>query len=321
MKAIRVHTFGAPDVLKLEEVPDVFPSAGQVLIRVHAAGVSPLDTYVREQSHGVPTPALPYIPGFEAAGTIAAVGEGVTQFKTGDRVYTNVFLGAYAEFLVQDATAVYPLPDNISFAQGAAVSSSYFTAYYALFNSAKATPGSTVFVHGASGAVGIAAVQMARAAGMTVVGSAGSTEGMQLVKQEGADLVVNHREADYLQKAIDFTGGKGFDVILEMNATQKLAEDVNLIAPFSRIIIIGGTNGAVTFDPGQLLWKGASIIGLYIGLASPEETLEIHRALYRGLADKTLRPQVAQQFTFTDAPLAHETVRTASSAGKITLAF
>jgi NADPH2:quinone reductase len=321
MKVIRVHEFGSPDVLKLEEVPDLTPAAGQVMIQVHAAGVSPLDTYVREQSHGAPTPPLPYIPGFEAAGTILAIGEGVTRFKVGDRVYTNVFMGAYAELLVQDATAVYPLPDNISFAQGTAVVNSYPTAHYALFNLAKATPGSTIFVHGASGAVGLAAVQIARAAGMTVVGSAGSVEGMQLVEKEGAHLAVNHREPDYLQKAIAFTEGKGFDVILEMNATKKLADDISLIAPFSRIIVIGGTDGAVTFDPTPLLWKGASIIGLYIGLASPEETIEIHKAVYTGLANGTLRPQVGREFALGDAPLAHETVRTASSAGKVALVF
>jgi NADPH:quinone reductase len=321
MKAIQVNQFGTPDVLVLAELPDPTPGAGQVAIRVHAAGVSPLDTYVREQSHGAPTPPLPYIPGFEAAGTIAAIGEGVTQFKVGDRVYTNVFMGAYAELLCQDAALVYPLPDSISFAQGTAAVNSYPTAQYALFNLAKATAGSTVFVHGASGAVGLAAVQIAHAAGMKVVGSAGSAEGMQLVEKEGAHLAVNHREADYLQKAIAFTEGKGFDVILEMNATKKLADDIGLIAPFSHIIVIGGTDGSVTFDPTPLLWKGASIIGLYIGLASPTETAEIHQAVYTGLATGTLRPQVAQEFALVDAPQAHETVRTASSAGKVALVF
>jgi NADPH:quinone reductase len=321
MKAIQVQQFGTPDVLVLGELPDPIPTVGQVLIRVHAAGVSPLDTYVREQSHGAPTPALPYIPGFEAAGTIVAIGEGVTQFQVGDRVYTNVFMGAYAELLLQDVNAVFPLPANISFAQGTAAVNSYPTAHYALFNLAKATPESTVFVHGASGAVGLAAVQIARAAGMKVVGSVGSSEGMALVEQEGADLAVNHREPNYLQTAIAFTEGKGFDVILEMNATRKLADDINSMATFCRIIVIGGTDGAVTFDPTPLLWKGASIIGLYIGLASPEEITEIHKAIYTGLKNSSLRPQVAREFALGDAPLAHETVRTASSAGKIALVF
>ncbi|BAU09551.1 oxidoreductase, zinc-binding dehydrogenase family [Leptolyngbya sp. NIES-3755] len=321
MKAIQVKQFGTPDVLKLVELSDPTPAPGQVVIRVHAAGVSPLDTYVREQSHGAPTPSLPYIPGFEAAGTIASVGEDVTRYKVGDRVYTNVFMGAYAELLVQDAIAVYPLPDQVSFAQGTAAVNSYPTAHYALFNLAKATPDSTVFVHGASGAVGLAAVQIAQAAGMKVVGSAGSTQGMQLVEQEGAMLAVNHREPNYLEKAVEFTNSKGFDVILEMNATQKLADDVGLVAPFGRIIVIGGTDGAVTFDPTPILWKGASIIGLYIGLASPEEQAEIHAAIYAGLENGSLRPQVAEEFSIDQSSLAHETVRTAQSAGKIAIVF
>lgn len=321
MKAIQVHQFGTPDVLTVAELPDPTLAAGQVVIHAYPAGVSPLDTYVREQSHGAPTPPLPYIPGFEAAGTIAAVGEGVTQFRQGDRVYINTFLGAYAEFILQDAAAVYPLPNPISFAQGTVVANSYPTAYYALFNIAKATAGAMVFVHGASGAVGSAAVQIARAAGMTVVGSAGSAKGLKMVEEQGAHLTVNHREPDYLQKALAFTNGKGFDVILEMNATKKLADDVMLVAPFGRVIVIGGTDGVVTFDPTSILWKGASIIGLYIGLASSQELAEIHAALYTQLEQGELLPQVAQELLLTDAPLAHEMVRTASSFGKIVLTF
>ncbi len=322
MKAIQVSQFGTPDVLRLEEIPAPIPAAGQVLIRVHAAGVSPLDTYVREQSHGAaPTPPLPYIPGFEAAGEIAGVGEGVTKLKTGDKVYANTFLGAYAELIVLDATAVYPLPNCTTFAQGTALSSSYPTAYYALFNLAKAKPGDRVFIHGASGAVGSAAVQWARAYGMTVVGTAGSQQGLELVEKEGAHFAVNHRESDYLEKALSFTDGKGFDLILEMNATKKLADDVNLIAPFARIIIIGGTDGPINLDPTPILWKGASIIGLYIGLATPQELQQIHAAIYAGLENGTLRPAVAQEFPLVDAASSHETVRQTSSSGKIVLTF
>ncbi len=321
MRAVQVHQFGTPEVLKVEEIPAPTPNPGQVLIRVHAAGVSPLDTYVREQSHGAPTPFLAYIPGFEAAGVIEVVGEGVTKFKTGDRVYVNTFLGAYAEFIVHDAESVYPLPSNTSFAQATAAVNSYPTAYYALFNLAKAKPGETVFVHGASGAVGSAAVQIARAYGLKVVGSAGSQQGLELIEKEGAHFTVNHREPGYLDKALEFTDGKGFDVILEMNATKKLADDVNLIAPFARIIIIGGTDGAVNLDPTPLLWKGASIIGLYIGLATPQESARIHAAIYAGLENGTLRPAVAQEFALSEVAKSHETVRLANSSGKVVLKF
>jgi NADPH:quinone reductase len=321
VKAIQVKEFGKPNVLQVVELTDPSPEAGQVLIRVHAAGVSPLDTYVREQSHGAPTPPLPYIPGFECAGEVIAIAPDVTKFKVGDRVYANPFLGAYSELLVQDAHAIFLMPDAISSEQGTVVANSYPTAYYALFNLAKAKAGETVFVHGASGAAGSAAVQIARAAGMRVVGSAGSAQGLTMIEQEGVHLAVNHREPDYLEKAMAFTEGKGFDVILEMNATQKLADDVNLVGTFGRIIVIGGTNGSLSFDPTPLLWKGASVIGLYMGLASSEETQQIHAAIYQGLDRGELRPQVSQSFSLADVAKAHEAVHQSSSAGKIVLMF
>lgn len=145
-------------------------------------------------------------------------------------------------------------------------------------------------------------------------------EGIRANK-EGAKYALNHRSPNYLQQAIEITNGRGFDVILEMNATKKLADDVNLIAPFGRIIVIGGTEGPVTFDPTPILWKGASIIGLYIGLATPEEVTEIHKQIYTGLQNNTLRPVVAQEFALADVAEAHEAVRQSSSSGKIVLTF
>lgn len=321
MKAVQVNEFGTPEVLKINELPEPIPGKGDVLIRVHAAGVSPLDTYIREQSHGAPTPSLPYIPGFEATGEIASIGEDVTKFKIGDRVYVNTFLGAYSELLVHDAASVYPLPDSVSFTQGTAVVNSYPTAYYPLFNLAHAQTGNKLFVHGASGAVGTAAVQLARAAGMTVVGTAGSDRGLELVRHQGAHHVLNHRESNYLQQALELTDEKGYDVILEMNASKKLADDVGLVGTFGRIIVIGGTDAPVTFDPTPILWKGASIIGLYIGLTTPEESAQIHSALYSQLQNNTLRPIVGQEFACADVAKAHEAVHQSSSAGKIVLTF
>lgn len=321
MKAVQVREFGTADVLKISELPDPIPGNGEVLIRVRAAGVSPLDTYVREQSHGAPTPNLPYIPGFEAAGEIAAIGEGVKNFKVGDRVYVNTFLGAYSELIVQHENSVYPLADSVCFSQGTLVANSYPTAYYALFDLARGKAGDLVFIHGASGAVGTAAVQLAKAAGMTVVGTAGSDRGLELIQQEGAHHALNHREPNYLQQALELTEGKGYDVILEMNASKKLADDVALVGTFGRIIVIGGTDAAVTFDPTPILWKGASIIGLYIGLTTPEESAQIHNALYTQLQNNALRPIVGQEFALTDVAKAHEAVHQSSSAGKIVLIF
>src|SRR5437773_1389936 len=183
MKAIRVTQFGGPEVLKLETVPDPKPAKGQVLVRVHAAGVNPVDTYIRSGSYT--NLSLPYTPGKDAAGIIEAKGDATDQFPLGDRVYTSGSItGTYAELTLCDAADVHPLPKQISFAQGAALGVPYATAYRALFHRAEARAGETVLIHGASGGVGLAAVQFARSAGLTVIGTAGSDGGSKLVTEQ-----------------------------------------------------------------------------------------------------------------------------------------
>src|SRR5713101_8823490 len=167
MKAILVHEFGGPEVLKLVEVPTPRPAAGQVLVRIHAAGVNPYDTYMRNGVYPV-KPPLPYTPGSDAAGTVEAVGEGVNKVKPGDRVYTaKTLTGAYAEYALTLESQVHPLPAKINYAQGAGIWVPYGTAYHALNQRTKARAAETLLVHGASGGVGLAAVQIARAIGLT----------------------------------------------------------------------------------------------------------------------------------------------------------
>src|SRR5437762_2109473 len=182
MKAIRVHQTGGPEVLKVEEVPDPRPGPGQVLVSGQAVGVNPVDTYVRSGRYG--QKVFPYTPGADAAGVVEAVGDGVRRYRTGDRVYVaGTVTGAYAEKVLSNESQVHPLPTHVSFAQGAAMGVPYATAYRALMNRAKPRQGETVLVHGASGGVGTAAVQIARGAnlGLTVVGSAGTEAGRKLV--------------------------------------------------------------------------------------------------------------------------------------------
>jgi NADPH2:quinone reductase len=186
MKAIRVHEFGGPEVLKLEEVARPKPSAGEVLVRIHAAGVNPYDTYMRAGTYAL-KPTLPYTPGSDGAGVVEAVGEGVKKVKQGDRVYTaRTLTGAYAEYALALEEQVHPLPAKIDFKQGAGIWVPYGTEYHALYHSAKAHASETVLVHGASGGVGIAALQIARAMGMKVLGTAGTPKGLELAKREGA---------------------------------------------------------------------------------------------------------------------------------------
>ena len=182
MKAIRVHEFGGPEVLKLENVPDLKPGAGQVVVRIHAVGVNPVETYIRTGTYAS-KPNLPYTPGSDAGGVVLSVGEGVTRVKAGERVYIAGSLsGTYAEQALCNEGQVHRLPDNVSFEQGAALGVPYGTAYRGLYLRGEAKAAETVLVHGASGGVGTAAVQIARAAGLVVIGTAGSERGMQLVR-------------------------------------------------------------------------------------------------------------------------------------------
>ena len=317
MKAIRVQQFGGPEVLQLEEVPTPVPGPGQVLVDVHSIGVNPVETYQRSGSN--PHLARPYTPGMDAAGTIAAVGSGVTLLKEGDRVYTSDTLtGSYAEYALCEQTSVHPLPDNISFSQGAAINIPYATAYRALVHRAHVRAGETVLIHGASGGVGVAATQLARAFGLTVVGTAGTPAGLQLVREQGAHHVLNHREAGYLDQAMALTEGRGFGIILEMLANVNLAKDLPLLAKFGRVIVIG-SRGKIEITPRDLMGRDADIRAMMLFNASPAELCEIHEAIGAGLENDTLCPVVGREFPLAQAAQAHVAVLEPGALGKIVL--
>jgi len=318
MKAIRVTQFGGPEVLKLETVPDPKPAKGQVLVRVHAAGVNPVDTYIRSGSYT--NLSLPYTPGKDAAGIVEAKGEGVEQFQPGDRVYTSgSTTGTYAELTLCDALDVHQLPKQISFAQGAALGVPYATAYRALFHRGKAVAGETVLVHGASGGVGLAAVQFARAAGLTVIGTAGSDAGKKLIIEQGAHHVLDHHAPDYLERARALTNGRGIDVILEMLANVNLAKDLPVLGTNGRVVVIG-SRGKVEITPRDLMSRDADIRGMILFNASRDELKGIHAAIRAGLENGTLRPVIGKELPLADATKAHVAVMEPGAYGKIVLA-
>ena len=318
MKAIRVHEFGGPEVMRLEEVPDPKAGQGQVLVRVKAAGVNPVDTYIRSGAYAA-KPQLPYTPGADAAGVVEAVGAGVTGIAAGDRVYTvQTLSGAYAELALCDRNQVKPLPANVSFAQGAGISVPYGTAYRALFQRAHATPGEIVLVHGASGGVGTAGVQLARASGMTVIGTAGTDKGRQLVKEQGAHHVLDHSAAGYLDQVMRLSGGRGVDVVLEMLSNVNLDKDLTVLAKYGRIVVIG-CRGTVEINPRAAMGKDAAILGMILFNATPVEMESIHAGLFAGLANGTLRPVVGKELPLKEAPKAHVDVMAPGAHGKIVL--
>jgi NADPH2:quinone reductase len=318
MKAIRVHEFGGPEVLKLEDVATPKPSAGEVVVRIHAAGVNPYDTYMRAGTYAV-KPSLPYVPGSDGAGTVEAVGQGVKKVKPGDRVYTaRTITGAYAEFALALEEQVHLLPANIDFKQGAGIWVPYGTAYHALFHAANAHARETVLVHGASGGVGIAAVQIARAAGLKVLGTAGTPQGLELAKREGAHQVFDHRKSGYLDEILQATGGRGVDIILEMLANVNLANDTKLLATNGRVIVIGN-RGEATINPRELMGRRASIRAFTLWSITPEEEADIHAGLFAGLENGALRPVVGKELPLAEAARAHKEILEPGAAGKTVL--
>ena len=319
MKAIRVHQFGGPEVLKLEQVPDLQPAPEQVVLRIHAAGVNPVETYIRTGTYAF-KPNLPYTPGSDAAGEVLAVGSGVKKFKPGDRVYiTASATGTYAEQALAEQSKVHRLADHVAFEQGAAMGVPYGTAYRGLFQRAQAKPGETVLVHGASGGVGTAAVQLARAAGMTVIGTAGSDEGIKLVKNQGAHHGLNHSSDGYLDELMQLTEGKGVDVIIELLANKNLGRDLTVLAKKGRVIVIG-SRGTVEIDPRNTMGRDADIRGTTLMNTSEPEYREMHAALMAGLENGTLQPMVGKKFSLDQAARAHEEIMKPSGAhGKMVL--
>ncbi|MBT5873428.1 MAG: NADPH:quinone reductase [Candidatus Latescibacteria bacterium] len=319
MKAIRVHEFGESDVMKLEEVPDLIAGEGQVVVQVSAAGVNPVDTYIRAGTYAV-KPDLPFTPGMDGAGTVSSIGSGVDNVSVGDRVYVaGTLSGAYAEQALCSAGQVHALPDNISFSQGAGIFVAYATAYRGLFQRAKGVAGETVLVHGASGGVGTAAVQLARAAGLTVIGTAGSERGRGLVADQGAHHALDHHDPGYLQEIMDITNGVGVNVILEMLANENLGKDLPLLAHGGRVVVIG-SRGNVEINPRDTMAKDASIMGMVLLIAPEEDLAGIHAGLYAGLANGSLNPVVGQEIAIGDASKAHEAVMAPGAYGKIVLA-
>lgn len=322
MKAIRVTQFGGPEVLVLEDVPMPTPGLGQVRVKLEAAGINPVDTYIRTGTYAR-LPQVPYTPGTDGAGVVDAVADDVANTAVGERVYVAALIGrsctgTYAEHVVCDAESVHPLPVTMTAGQGAAVGVPYATAWRALFQKAHVQPGETVFVHGASGGVGLAAVQIARAHGAQVIGSASTADGLELIRSEGAHIALNHASEVYLDELLRLTGGRGADVILEMLANVNLERDLTIAARDGRIVVIG-SRGSLEFTPRLTMARELTIMGMAYWNTPPDDDRRVNAAIAAGLESGTLRPAVGRQFALGDAARAHEAVMVRGAHGKIVL--
>jgi NADPH2:quinone reductase len=309
MRAIRVHEFGGPEVLRVEDLGAPQPGQGEVFVRVHAAGVNPVETYVRAGEY-TELPDLPYTPGSDAAGVVDADGR---------RVYVaGSVSGTYAEYAVCRADQVHPLPQELSFAQGAALGTPYATAYRALFQRARAERGERVLVHGASGAVGIAAVQFAVAAGLQVTGTAGSDAGLKLIAAQGDARAIDHRDPRHLETTAELTEGYGFDLIVELRADRNLGDDLAALAMRGRVVVVG-SRGTVEVNPRDLMNREGAVLAMRMPNATRDDLAEAHEAIARGLAEGWLRPVVGRELPLAEAARAHELLRERPALGKLVL--
>jgi NADPH2:quinone reductase len=302
--------------MKLEEVADPTPGTLQVVVKIRAAGVNPVDTYIRSGKYAN-KPPLPYTPGSDAAGVVQSVGEEVVRVRPGDRVYTTgTVSGAYAELALCRLDQIYKLPDNITFTQGAGIHIPYATAYRALFQRTQARAGQTVLIHGATGGVGIAATQFTVAAGLTVIGTGGTDQGRQLVKEQGAAHVLDHKSTDYLDQIMKLTGGRGVDLILEMLANVNLGKDLTIIGKGGTIVVIG-SRGTVEINPRDIMRTECSVVGV-MG-SKPDELAQAHAAIGAGLRSCALKPIVGKEIPLAEAARAHHEIMENSASGKIVL--
>ncbi len=318
MHAIRVTELGDPEVLKLEQVPTPEPAFDQVLVKIEAIGVNPVDTYIRSGYQGY-DPIVPYTPGYDAAGVVETVGENIKSIAPGARVYLSGSVsGTYAEYAICTPDQLHPLPAHVSFAQGACLYVAYVTAYRGLIQRAESRPGEIVLIHGASGAVGIAAIQFAQNLGMRIIATASTEDGQQLAAEQGADLVLDHSDQEHFAMIMDYTENSGIDVIMEMMANINLDHDLKILAQKGRVVIVGNRD-TITINPRDTMACDSAILGMSLMNISDQDEKEIHSAIVAGLNNKTLQPVIRCELPLQEAPRAHEMVIESGAYGKIIL--
>lgn len=303
MRAAVVRRFGAPDVIEAVESDMPRLEKNQVLVRNYAAGVNPVDTYIRAGQYGK-LPNLPYVPGKDGAGFVELVGESVKNVKVGDRVWYGSEADSTAEYVAVNRP--FELPEGVSFEEGASLGVPYLTAYRALFHLAGAKTGDVILVHGASGGVGSALMQLAAWRNIEAVGTAGSADGIRFVKSLGARNVYNHSDKQYVSKMKnDYPGG--FNHIFEMAAHTNLNTDLGLLAPRGRVAVIGN-RAETTINARQLMVTEGAVYGVALGMSSEAELLDFGINIVSFLKETEFRPLINKLYRLEQLGLAHEEI-------------
>jgi NADPH2:quinone reductase len=309
MHAAYYDTTGGPEVIQVGELPRPTPKAGEVLVRVQAAALNPIDLYIRAGIAKMPLPK-PFIPGCDLAGTVETVGPGVQRFQVGDRVWgSNQGLlgrqGTFAEYACVHEDWLYPTPGGVTNTEAAAGALVSITAHLGLFRWAHLQPGETVFVNGGTGGVGSMVVQMAKAVTAQVITTVGSVEKAHLCRSWGADRVLNYKSDDIPAAIRDFTKGQGVNVWYETQREPDLMRTVDLMAKRGRIILIAGRQAQPVFPVGPFYTRDLSLFGFAMFNASTDEQRTCAQDMNRWLADKKLHPLVGRTFPLSEAAVAH----------------
>lgn len=322
MKAVRLQEYGGPEVLEIVEIDRPVPTGREVLIEIKAIGVNYADTSRREGQYVVKTP-LPFIPGAEIAGVVAAVGEKVTSVNPGMRVVTLIESGGYSEFALADERALIPLPEQLDFQNAVALPLQGLSAYHVLKTMGRLEKGETVLVHAAAGGVGTLAVQLAKLFGAgKVIATASSAEKLELARQMGADVLVNYTESNWVEQVLEATGGKGVDVALEMVGGDVFNKTLKCLATFGRLVVFGAASGEQSrMYPSSLMARNQSVIGFFLPqIMRRHELLQPSLVkLLTYLGEGKLKLTIGGVFPLEEAADVHRLLQSRKTTGKLIL--
>ena len=322
MKAIVCEAWGLPDTLVVRELPEVVPEAGKVAIKVEAAGVNFPDVLIIQNKYQF-KPELPFTPGGELAGTVTAVGEGVTQYKAGDRVIAFVGQGAFAQQIAVPEKSVMPMPPGMDFDTAAAITLTYGTSHHAVVDRAQLKAGETMLVLGAAGGVGLAAIEIGKALGARVIAAASSDEKLEICRQHGADATINYSTQDLREAIKASTDGKGPDVVYDPVGGIYAEPAFRSIGWRGRYLFVGFANGEIPKLPLNLtLLKGASLVGVFWGeyvRREPKANMAAMRELMGWLAEGKIRPHISGRYALADTPKALNDMAARKVTGKVVI--